>query len=472
MSDLSGQTLGEFTLHERIGRGGMSEVYRATAANNQEVAVKILKPDSEEEEYQIVLERFHMEARIITELNHPHILPIIAYSEENGYVYLATPLIDGGTLADQIRLGPLTLPEARRMLDQIGSALDHAHRLQVIHRDLKPSNVLLDGQGQAFLTDFGIAKITTISQELTETGNVIGTPAYMAPEQWRAEPLDARTDVYGLGVMLFLMLTTRTPFEADTAHAIMYRHLDQPVPSLSEFVPDIPKAVDEVVQKALAKYPDDRYPSSGEFAADFGRALDGQRTIAQTYPPRSISPISSNDVVGVPPPPPPPIYGSYNTRRYAMPKRVQSNERGGFWLGIGFIFLVVVGVFASGLFILNSNFFANGESDDAPTNTPRLADAPRVRIVDPSARAATVNAGETLRIEITAFDQQGVTRAILRWNGITIQSADVDNPDGVSPFNTTFTYTPTETGQYLLEVIAFRGDDIQSDPQVITVTVP
>ncbi|NJL95479.1 MAG: serine/threonine protein kinase, partial [Anaerolineae bacterium] len=263
MDELTGKQIGPYALAERIGRGGMSEVYRSEDEDGTAVALKLLRIDPAQEDNEVFLVRFEREAQIILDLQHPNILSILDYGQASGYAYIVTPYIAGGTLADVIRRGPVELVQAARWLVQIAAALDHAHAMHIVHRDLKPSNVLLDEAGKPFLMDFGIARFSNMVRDLTETGSVLGTPAYMAPEQWRAEPLNARTDVYGLAVMAFLMLTTHTPFEADTPHALMYRHLDEAPTPLARYLPEVPPGLEAVIQKALTKSAAGRHASAG-----------------------------------------------------------------------------------------------------------------------------------------------------------------------------------------------------------------
>ncbi|MEJ5370339.1 MAG: serine/threonine-protein kinase, partial [Bryobacteraceae bacterium] len=175
-----------------------------------------------------------------------------------------------GVLSDRLRQTPLTLAQVTRFLTQIASALHYAHQRGIVHRDLKPNNVLLDALDNVYLTDFGIAKMlagtTTTAQSLTATGSVMGTPAYMAPEQWRSEPVDARTDIYALGIMLYEMLLGVLPFQADTPFSMMYKHFDAPPPPLRAINPALPPALESVVLRALAKDPADRYPSAQQLS--------------------------------------------------------------------------------------------------------------------------------------------------------------------------------------------------------------
>ncbi|MBZ0122986.1 MAG: serine/threonine protein kinase, partial [Roseovarius sp.] len=191
--DLINQRLGQYEIAAVLGRGGMATVYLARQTSmDRDVAIKVMARELADDEQFIA--RFQHEAQVIARLQHPHILPVIDFGREGKNIYIVMRLVRGGSLDDRLKSGPLDLPLASRMLAQIASALTFAHEQGIIHRDLKPNNVLLDERDNAYLTDFGIAKMLAGTSKLTATGNILGTPAYMAPEQWRGEGVDARTD--------------------------------------------------------------------------------------------------------------------------------------------------------------------------------------------------------------------------------------------------------------------------------------
>lgn len=462
MADLTGHTLGTYILLERIGRGGMSDVYRAQSDRGEAVALKVLKLDPEDEESDIFLARFEREARIIAELKHEHLLPILDYGQQAELVYMVTPLITGGTLADHIRVGPLRVDAACHWLTQIAAALDHAHDLQVIHRDLKPTNVLLDEVGNAYLTDFGIARLTNIPSGLTQTGNVIGTPAYMSPEQWRDEELDARTDVYGLGVMVYLMLTTHAPFEASTAHGMMYQHLNEPPPALREYNQAVPEAVDNVVRRALAKHPLERYGSAGEFALAMRHVLDGVHHEGEV----------TESLV------PPPVYGHYKPKNYEHLQQGQPRMRFPRWwfAGVGGLSMALIAVAVVFLFVAGSNLLASDEQPTriAPSQTPMAVttpnqsplDVPRIRIDSPE-NEAVVNVGDDVIIQVVAFDREGVTRIELLRFDVPIQQV---TSAGESPLEAELIYRPDTAGRHQLKLVAYRGD-LAGDERWLTLEV-
>ena len=275
MGNLIGQTLGQYQITALLGKGGMATVYRARQSSvNRDVAIKVIKPDLiESEEFKV---RFDREAQVIAAMSHPHILKVFDYGQHGDLVYLVMELLSGGSLADLIRsAGKLSLADVARLLDQIASALDYAHRRAIVHRDLKPQNVLLDEERNAFLTDFGIAKLLSETSALTQSGMAMGTPAYMSPEQWRGQAVDARADIYALGVMLYEMLAGKVPFAGDTPYSMMHMHIFQAPPNIRSVRSDLPSAVQGVLNKSMAKDRDSRHGTAGEVAAAFKAALSG-----------------------------------------------------------------------------------------------------------------------------------------------------------------------------------------------------
>ncbi|MCS7072786.1 MAG: protein kinase, partial [Anaerolinea sp.] len=285
---LIGRQIDDFTIQERIGRGGMATVYRAYQASaNRQVALKIISLAGEHAQIDEFQRRFDQEARLVSSLEHSHIVPIIKYGLAPGeFAYLAMRLLRGGSLSNLLLHGPLTLDRTVDIFSQIGGALAYAHSRGVIHRDLKPSNILLGDAGEPYLTDFGLAKMLAQSLELTKSDHIVGTPAYMSPEQLRGDVLDVRSDIYSMSVVLYHMLTGRPPFEATESNvvSVIYQHLEKPPPSLRSLNPAIPETVENVVLRGLQKDPADRYPSIAEMVDDLNRAA-GRRTSTSTAPP-------------------------------------------------------------------------------------------------------------------------------------------------------------------------------------------
>src|SRR5690242_1372356 len=224
-----GTRLGPYELIEEVGKGGMATVYRAYQPGvDRFVAVKVIHRSIASDASS--LERFQREARLVTHLEHPHLLPIYDYNGVNDPPYIVMRYLESGTLKDVLDHGKLPHEEIIYMMRQIASALDYAHRRQVIHRDIKPSNIMIDSEGNAFLTDFGIARMAEMGSGLTQTGFAVGTPGYMSPEQGMGlDTVDGRADIYSLGVMLFQMLTGQMPYNAETPLGTIMKHLNDPI---------------------------------------------------------------------------------------------------------------------------------------------------------------------------------------------------------------------------------------------------
>lgn len=274
-----GQTIGPYEILEEIGRGGMARVYRAYQPSmDRFVAIKIIQKSIAADPAS--LERFLREARLIARLEHPHILPVYDFDGQHEPPYIVMRYLPSGTLKDITTKAQLPAGEVIHVLRQSAAALDYAHRQGVIHRDIKPSNILIDADGNAFLTDFGIARMIESSQGLTDTGIAVGTPGYMAPEQGMGLDIDGRSDTYGLAVIAFEVLTGYSPYSAETPMALMVRHISDPIPSILAFNPNLPAAVEEVMMKGLAKQPEDRYDTAMEFVSALNKAL-GDKVVTQ-----------------------------------------------------------------------------------------------------------------------------------------------------------------------------------------------
>ncbi len=272
MSDLIGQTVGRYLLEDLLGQGGMSEVYRAYQPGlDRYVAVKVLHPHLSREAG--FVERFEKVAAAVARLRHPNIVQMIDFDCWDENYYMVMEYIDGPTLKTQldVQLQPYTLEEAARILNALGSGVDYAHQRGVVHRDLKPSNIMFTGEGQVVLTDFGIARLLG-SATLTETGSVLGTPAYMSPEQAQGERGDERSDIYSLGIILYELTTGKLPFEAESTMGLVLKQISEPPPWPRDVNPELPEAVESVILQALAKNPDERYQSAGELSAAFTQA--------------------------------------------------------------------------------------------------------------------------------------------------------------------------------------------------------
>ncbi len=258
---------GRFELVELIGKGGMSSVYKAQdRLLDRMVAIKILHPHfTEDEEY---VERFRREARSVAQLSHPNIVTVIDRGEDAGRQYIVFEYVEGENLKELLeRTGPMPVRDALVMALQMTRALSFAHGRGLIHRDVKPQNVLLNADGQAKMTDFGIARSIDV-QGVTITGTILGTSEYIAPEQARGEQVDAQTDVYSMGVVLYELLTGGVPFEGDNFVTVALRHVNEPVPSVLDRRPEVPARVATAVERSMAKFPAERFQSMDELSEE------------------------------------------------------------------------------------------------------------------------------------------------------------------------------------------------------------
>ena len=275
-----GTELGGYRIEQQIGSGAMGIVYRVTnVALGRVYALKVLAPElAEDEQFR---RRFQREMQIAASIDHPNVVGIHYAGEQDGFLFLAMDYVHGEDLRQLIlRDGAVDPARAVGILTQVGFALDAAHAKGLVHRDIKPGNMLLtirDGEERAYLTDFGLAKRSSTLAELTVAGTIVGTADYMAPEQVRGDPSDARTDIYALGCVFFQMLTGKVPYERDTTLATMFAHVNDPPPELEPPLVDEFPEFTPVVQQAMAKKPEDRYMSAGDLARDAGAALAGVR---------------------------------------------------------------------------------------------------------------------------------------------------------------------------------------------------
>ncbi|HEU5347324.1 MAG TPA: serine/threonine-protein kinase, partial [Ktedonobacterales bacterium] len=290
--DYIGRILGGYRLVALLGAGGAGAVFLGERLDDtsQQRAIKVLMPDDDlpATETSSFQARFLREAQAASQLHHAHILPILSFhSEASGLSYMELPLMSGGTLAGRIAAGPIPLDDVASYLRQIASALDYAHHQGVIHRDVKAVNVLLDQHGEAYLADFGIARIFERGARhldapdavpltpLTQKGQIIGTPACMAPEQFTGGAITPQLDIYALGVLAWQLVTGSLPFVASDSLQLALQHLNTPPPSARALRPELPEPADEALRKALAKQPQDRFDSAGTFASAFSDGLRG-----------------------------------------------------------------------------------------------------------------------------------------------------------------------------------------------------
>jgi eukaryotic-like serine/threonine-protein kinase len=297
-----GETVADrYELEELVGTGGMSSVFRAhDRMLDRKVAIKVLHPQyTDDDDY---VERFRREARAVARLSHPNIVTVIDRGEEDDRQFIVFEYVDGENLKELVeRSGAMPVETAVSLAHQIARALAFAHEQGLVHRDVKPQNVLLNGDGRAKVTDFGIARSMDVQHGMTQTGTVLGTSDYIAPEQAQGQPVNAQTDVYSLGVVLYELLTGEVPFPGENFVAVAMRHINEPPPHVSERRPEVPPRLDAALQRAMAKDPADRFPSMDSFCNELAvclqelgrRETDGATMVVPARPAPSAPPPSA-----------------------------------------------------------------------------------------------------------------------------------------------------------------------------------
>jgi serine/threonine protein kinase len=250
---------GRYEIKGEIGRGGMATVYHAYDPRfEREVALKVLPREMlHDPQFRT---RFEREAKTIAMLEHPAIVPVYDFGEEEGQPYFVMRYMTGGALTDRMKQGAMTIQAVAHLYERLAPALDEAHAKGIIHRDLKPGNILFDQYGEPYISDFGIAKIAATQTNVTGSA-IIGTPAYMSPEQAQGEGIDGRSDIYGLGVIMFELLTGQQPYHGDTPMSVVIKHITDPIPRILDVMPGLPPEIETVIEKALAKDRNERYPT-------------------------------------------------------------------------------------------------------------------------------------------------------------------------------------------------------------------
>lgn len=331
MENLVGRTLGKYPILKHLGKGGMADVYLGRQPGlGRDVAIKVLNPYVTNEDGDFVA-RFQREGQAAAALRHPNIIQVFDFERQGDVYFLVMEYVEGTTLKDVLqsyRLSGEKLPmgQTLQVLRQIGSALDYAHEQGTLHRDIKPANIMINNKNQAILTDFGIAKMMAGST-YTTTGVISGTPTYMSPEQGQGEQVDSRSDLYSLGVVLYEMLTGTVPFQADTPVGVVMKHAREPLPAPSQFRPDLPQAVDQVLRRALAKDSDARYQTAKELADAFETAISGA--------PMPI-PVASPVIRSAPP-------SAWSSLPEEIPEQPPDDKS---WLSWGGVLLAIVGFLA------------------------------------------------------------------------------------------------------------------------------
>jgi serine/threonine-protein kinase len=395
-----------YPVERPLGRGGMATVYLARDLKHQRsVAIKVLHPELAAG---IGTERFLREIRIEAGLQHPHILPLHDSGEADGFLYYVMPYVSGQSLRERLaREGPLPIEDALRIAGEVGDALGHAHERGVVHRDIKPENILLSG-GHALVADFGIAKAIEVSGDarLTETGWGMGTPAYMSPEQIVGEPVDGRSDVYSLGCVVYEMLAGRPPFEAATARAVFTRHQIDPPPSIRGTRPEVAPHIEEAVLTALAKLPDERFPTAGRFLEALrGTGAGGPRPRI-TEVPAAGSPHPSRVLVGLA------AAGVLAVGGYLVAVRGDLGLRAA---------ARAISVAVLPLEDLDGDtstaYVAEGMTDELITNLARIS---ALQVINRRSMSAYRGSGKTPREVARELDVDAVVTGTMQWRGDTV----------------------------------------------------
>ena len=347
---------GRYAVLERVGGGGMAEVYRARDdLLGREVAIKVLHERFSND--RSFVERFRREAQSAANLNHPNVVSLYDYGADDDTYFIVMEYIDGRSLADIISAeGPLLPERAAEIASDVAQALDRAHSGGLVHRDVKPSNIMITDTGQTKVTDFGIARALggDGEQTMTQTGMVIGTASYLSPEQAQGNPVDARSDVYALGVVLYEMLTGDPPFTGETPLAIAYKHVRENPEAPSSRNKDVPHALDAVTMKALAKNPDNRYASATDMHEDLQRFIAGQKVTATPV-------LADQTEVATR------ASGTQVMRQTEVADYNDYDERGRRRAGLYVVIaLLILGLFGALAWLLASNLLGEGELVEVP----------------------------------------------------------------------------------------------------------
>jgi eukaryotic-like serine/threonine-protein kinase len=296
------EQIGKYKILEKIGEGAMGEVYKAhDPVLNRFVAVKTISAELSADD--TLRKRFEREAQSAARLNHPNIITVFDYGEEQGKIYMAMELLDGSDMKQAIaRRAPLSLDDKLSVVDQIAEGLAFAHAHDIVHRDLKPANVHLLSNGQAKIMDFGLARLG--GSEMTRVGMVMGTPHYMSPEQVRGERADARSDVFALGCVFYELLTYRKPFDADSMHSVLFKVMQEDPPPVHDLASGIPTVLTQVVGRAMAKDASQRFQNASEFRSALHRAMQavaagqGEKVLPDLAPPTAGAPARTSEASG------------------------------------------------------------------------------------------------------------------------------------------------------------------------------
>jgi len=504
--DFLGKTIGGYIIEAPIGRGGMATVYLARQTSmNRTVALKILPRDQMKDD--AYYKRFEREVSIVAQLEHRSIVPVYDHGEHEGQPFIAMRYMSGGSLDAPLQDGALSAERTLMLYQQVAPALDYAHSKGVLHRDLKPSNILLDDAGGAYITDFGIARVfgenTTTQVTLTQHG-VVGTPAYMSPEQAQGQTLDGRSDVYSLGVMLFELITGRRPFQADAPYSIAVMQVTAEPPSPRQFNPSLSLSLEQVILKSLRKRPEERFQTATELTAALKMAIENPTGFNphETQPNRR-PPVSANTqpVVVTPPPQSASPYLTPATpvsmRSVRVPKAKLKRERNNsVWVSvtvgalIGCVLLSVLGtaiILIGGQFITTANPTATPAVESSTTPEMTATPAPGALQTDIASDERNVNSLATLQAlsdgathapvesggdyngqliysgliaSSTRMTQHLFSRPIIPGIPVQMTSGDtVNTSPSVSPDGRSIAFISDRDGDYDLYIMAVTGGD-------------
>ncbi|MBN2385534.1 MAG: serine/threonine protein kinase [Anaerolineales bacterium] len=467
MPDRIGHSLGRYHILEQLGEGGMATVYRAYDTRlERDVAVKVIRTDLfGPAVLGQILKRFTVEARVLARLTHPNILHVHDFGEQDGTPFLVMDYLPGGTLKRIPK--PLAWGEAARLLLPIAHALRYAHAQGIVHRDVKPSNILVTEGGEPLLSDFGIAKILQVEETtaVTGTGVGVGTPEYMAPEQWTGQAVP-QSDIYSLGVVFYELVTGRKPYMADTPAAILLKQATEPLPSPRRYVPDLPERVEKVLLKALTKNIEDRYADMGTFAGalqtllvevpqkDLPGSLAGQA-------PETLATVLQDETRATRP--------QAQTRQgpvspsgegpSAGPQSKQSLPGGAFMLAGG---AVVVGILLCIGMVFGLRSLASPETGSAPTVRPteiHPANTPQ-----PDSGSVYTQAAQTLQAELTRIAPSPTSERIARMHGFeaclvpcTGSNARSSFPERTTAVHVRWNYQNIPAGASYVRVWTYAG---------------
>ena len=420
---LSEASLGEYDIYGELGRGGMAAVYLGLdLALNRKVAIKTMLPELVSREGMV--QRFKREAQTAAALSHPHIIQIYTVKQAKNLVFFVMKFVEGRSLESVIHdKGHVPLAMTQTILSQVGSALDYAHRKGVVHRDIKPANIMIDEDGWAIVTDFGIAKVQE-AQNLTATGTAIGTPHYMSPEQFHNKAVTGASDQYSLGVVLYEMLAGKKPFDGGTYAEIITQHLFEPVPDLREMNADVPAHVVDVIKKMMAKDPNERFPDLDAAMHALGQPPsrkegDVVRTqmisLAKSGPQKKIRmsvPMSPIPVARKQEPPSATVLEEAPRSKGAVkkkaprPKAEQGRSRAGLWIGIAATLVLAAG---GGGYYYKFMLPAQSGGSVVPSGTPAGTTAPGPDGSGGAALPAAAGGGSALAIADSASMRRAAT---------------------------------------------------------------